>query len=54
MTFVSGAKNALVSEGTMNSETHSTSEENVKVIQGYVAFGTLYVRSMCQNNRKPP
>ena len=37
-------RNALLSEGTMNAETHSPSEENVKVIQGGVALGTLYVR----------
>ena len=38
------SKNALFSEGTMNAETHTASEENVKVIQGRVAPGTLYIR----------
>ena len=31
----------------MNADTDSASEENVKVIQGRVAHGTLYVRLMC-------
>ena len=38
------SKYALFSEGTMNAETHSESEQNVKVIQVCVALGTLYVR----------
>ena len=32
----------------MNADTASASEESVKVIQGGVAPGTLYVRLMCQ------
>ena len=36
--------NALFSVGTMNADTDSLSEESVKVIQGRVAHGTLYVR----------
>ena len=39
--------NALFSVGTMNPDTDSASEENVKVIQGRVAHGTLYVRLTC-------
>ena len=36
--------NALFSVGTMNLDTDSASEESVKVIQGRVSHGTLYVR----------
>ena len=37
-------KNALFSEGTMNAETHSASEENFKVNQVCLALGTcVYV-----------
>ena len=32
---------------TMNADTDSASEESVKVIQGRVAHGTLYVRLTC-------
>ena len=39
--------NALFSVVTMNADTDSASEENVKVIQGRVAHGTLYVRLTC-------
>ena len=39
--------NALFSVGTMNADTDSASEESVKVIQGRVAHGTLYVRLTC-------
>ena len=39
--------NALFSVVTMNADTDSVSEENVKVIQGHVAHGTLYVRLTC-------
>ena len=39
--------NALFSVGTMNPDTDSASEESVKVIQGRVAHGTLYVRLTC-------
>ena len=38
---------ALFSVGTMNPDTDSASEESVKVIQGRVAHGTLYVRLTC-------
>ena len=31
----------------MNADTDSTSEESVKVVQGRIAFGTLYVRLTC-------
>ena len=31
----------------MNADTNSASEESVKVIQGRVAHGTLYVRLTC-------
>ena len=31
----------------MNADTDSASEESVKVIQGGIAHGTLYVRLMC-------
>ena len=41
------SKNALFSAGTMNADTDSASEESVKVIQGSVAHGTLYVRLTC-------
>ena len=36
--------NALFSVVTMNADTDRASQENVKVIQGCVAHGTLYVR----------
>ena len=39
--------NALFSVDTMNADTDSASEESVKVIQGRVAHGTLYVRLTC-------
>ena len=39
--------NALFVVVTMNADTDSASEENVKVIQGRVAHGTLYVRLTC-------
>ena len=39
--------NALFSVVTMNADTDSASEENVKVIQGRVAHGTLYIRLTC-------
>ena len=39
--------NALFSVVTMNADTDSASEENVKVIQGRVAHGMLYVRLTC-------
>ena len=41
--------NALFSVVTMNADTDSAydHEENVKVIQGRVAHGTLYVRLTC-------
>ena len=39
--------NALFSVVTMNADTDSASEQNVKVIQGRVAHGTLYVRLTC-------
>ena len=39
--------NTLFSVGTMNADTDSASEESVKVIQGRVAHGTLYVRLTC-------
>ena len=32
---------------TMNADTDSASDESVKVIQGRVAHGTLYVRLTC-------
>ena len=35
-------KNPLFSEGTMNADTHSASEESVKVTQGHVALGRAY------------
>ena len=41
------SKHALFSVGTMNADTDSASEESVKVIQGRVAHGTLYVRLTC-------
>ena len=40
----------------MNAETHSASNK-VKVVQGYIALGTLYVRLTCpnqMNNRERP
>ena len=45
--------NALFSVPTMNADTDSTSEGSVKVIQGRVAHGTVYVRLTCptMNNR---
>ena len=39
--------NALFSVVTMNADTDSASEENVKAIQGRIAHGTLYVRLTC-------
>ena len=39
--------NALFSVATMNADTDSASAESVKVIQGRVAHGTLYVRLTC-------
>ena len=39
--------NALFSVVTMNADTDSAFEENVKVIQGRIAHGTLYVRLTC-------
>ena len=39
--------NALFSVVTMNADTDSASEKNVKVIQGRVAHGTLCVRLTC-------
>ena len=49
--------NALFSVGTMNPGTDSASAESVKVIQGRVAHGTLYVRLTCptmdNRNNKP-
>ena len=39
--------NALFSVVTMNADTESASEESVKVIQGHVTHGTLYVRLTC-------
>ena len=48
--FKSGGKdqlNALFSVGTMKADTDSASAESVKVIQGRVAHGTLYVRLTC-------
>ena len=39
--------NALFSVGTMNPDKDSMSEESVKVIQGRVAHGTLYIRLTC-------
>ena len=39
--------NALFSVGTMKADTDSASAESVKVIQGRVAHGTLYVRLTC-------
>ena len=42
------SKNALFSEGSLNADTDSASEESVKVIQGRVAHGTLHVRSTRQ------
>ena len=41
------SKNALFSLGAMNADTDSASEESVKVIQGRIAHGTLYVRLTC-------
>ena len=38
------SKNTLFSVGTMNADTDRASKESVKVIQGRVAHGTLYVR----------
>ena len=40
--------NALFSVATMNADTDSVSKESVKVIQGHVAHGTLYVRLRVQ------
>ena len=37
-------KSPMFSVGTMNADTDSASEESVKVIQGRVAHGSLYVR----------
>ena len=58
--FKSGGKdqlNALFSVGTMKADTDSASAESVKVIQGRVAHGTLYVRLTCptmdNRNNKP-
>ena len=49
--------NALFSVGTMNADTDSASEESVKVIQGRVAHGTLYVHltypTMDNRHNKP-
>ena len=48
--FKSGGKdqlNALFSVGTMKADTDSASAESVKLIQGRVAHGTLYVRLTC-------
>ena len=48
--FKSGGKdqlNALFSVVAMNADTDSASAESVKVIQGRVAHGTLYVRLTC-------
>ena len=39
--------NALFSVVAMNADTDSASAESVKVIQGRVAHGTLYVRLTC-------
>ena len=57
--FKSGGKdqlNALFSVGTMKADTDSASAESVKVIQGRVAHGTLYVRLTCptMDNRHSP
>ena len=40
--------NALLSMGTMKADTDTASAASVKVIQGRVAHGTLYVRLTCQ------
>ena len=45
--------NALFSVCTMNVDTDSTSEESVKVIQGRVTHGTLYVRLTCPTMDNP-
>ena len=48
--------NALFSVVAMNADTDSASAESVKVIQGRVAHGTLYVRFTfdVSNNGQPP
>ena len=45
--------NALFSVVTMNADTDSAFEENVKVIQGHVAHSTLYVRLTCPTMDNP-
>ena len=55
--FKSGGKdqlNALFSVGTMKADTDSASAESVKVIQGGVAHGTLYVTFDVPNNGQSP
>ena len=54
--FKSGGKdqlNALFSVGTMKADTDSASTESIKVIQGRVAHGTLYVRLTCPTMDNP-